>query len=453
MGVFDRLKRVGGYGLSSALPRALGFFLLPVYARLMSEADYGQWSLAELYATLAVTALFLGIPGATTRLAIRNESSRDISKTFLSMGTLSVLLCLAIGGVVALVAPEIGGVSTLLVFGSMASVGLLSLVQICLGLFQAEDRIGPYSLVSALQSLALAAFGVGALSLLSVGILGLVWGRAVAALIVVITGAVLLRRRLSASALDFALMRSALVFSAPLVVHQYSALALNAADRIIIDRLLGVEAVGVYAMAYAVGSAFSVLTSTTSLVVSPRYFRVAADSPAQARWLYEMAVSFLSATGLLTAMVLPIVFRYAFPGKFGEASDLLIWIIGGYMAHAGFSVLSMVALERGATKILASVTVVAALGNIGMNLILIPLWGVSGAAISTLFAFICEMVIVAFALRRWVPMRLHVLPMIALGVVSAGAFFPDLRWGWIPAFIVLVTVVVWRWRSRPIEAT
>lgn len=445
------VSHFGGYGFAATLPKALGLLFLPIYTRHLSETEYGIYALAELYAVVATTVLFAGVPAATTRLAMR-EGVEKVGKAFIAFGALVASSCFCLGLLLSSVSEDFQGINTNVIWGSLATLGLLGGTQIILGLQQALDRVRQYTMISVIQSLTLSSFALAGIVFTKDKLVGFVWGRALAALVAVSAGWLLLRRSLVNTKVDFGILRPTLVFALPLIVHQFSALALNAADRLILDLYLSPAEVGLYSVTYTVASAFSVLTATASLVLAPVYYRNARPNPDLSAWVLEAACCILSCLGLTATLVLPWVFVVFFPVEYSSSEGLIVWLVGGFMAHASFSLASIVALENNATRLLASTTIFAALANIILNFALVPEFGMIGAAISTLIAFLIEVSCVSFSLRdKFDPKTLRLL---ILGSLSCAliAVFPYLT---LPVFLAmggwLAIRARWLWRSKPLD--
>jgi len=62
--VFNSLN----YGLGDLMAQIIGFFLIPVYTRYLSPADYGIVELTSTLAAFAVPLMKFGLPGSVTRL-------------------------------------------------------------------------------------------------------------------------------------------------------------------------------------------------------------------------------------------------------------------------------------------------------------------------------------------------------------------------------------------------
>jgi O-antigen/teichoic acid export membrane protein len=179
---------------------------------------------------------------------------------------------------------------------------------------------------------------------------------------------------------------------------------LNAGDRLVIQRLLGPAEAGRYQIAYTVGNVAVLLLSMTSGAWAPQ---ITAVRDEVRRW----ALLGLARDGLLrllgpvlvgVTLAAPLLLRVAAPASFRPQELLGVVFL---VALAAFPVAvgsatgrALVTLGRG--KALAASAIVAAVVNLGLNLVLVPVWGLAGAAVATTASFTVQAVLHRLALPR-----------------------------------------------------
>jgi O-antigen/teichoic acid export membrane protein len=69
--VAKRVSQLGGetviYGIAGTISRFIGIFLIPLYTRAFSPADYGQIAILTAFVTLLSTFIVLGLDSASGR--------------------------------------------------------------------------------------------------------------------------------------------------------------------------------------------------------------------------------------------------------------------------------------------------------------------------------------------------------------------------------------------------
>jgi O-antigen/teichoic acid export membrane protein len=190
---------------------------------------------------------------------------------------------------------------------------------------------------------------------------------------------------------DRDLVRAGLRYGLPLVPAALGAFVLNAADRLMIQGELGEAAVARYQVAYNIGSLPMLILGALTTVWLPRFFAVEDEGQRRA----VLAASRAALQRLLAPVMVgmsvasPIVLQVWAPPEFRPVDLMLVTTIIIISAVPFTAVQSATRdlLTRSATKAVAWSTIIAALANIGLNLVLIPVWGISGAASATFLAY------------------------------------------------------------------
>jgi O-antigen/teichoic acid export membrane protein len=250
------------YGSGVLLQRVAGFLMLPLYTRRLERADYGLISIIDF--TVGLVALVVGLNLSEALIRIYNEKedadwqARTVGTTVIANGILAVagaaLLSFAAGSVGPLVFGT--AVPERLVTLAAATMALDAMATPCFTYLRLLDRSGTFVLVS-LGRLALAVgINVTWLGFLHGGITayfasGVVASGAQCAVLVAWTF-----RRVPAG-VSGAALRQLLRFSLPLVPASVCSLVLHRSSSWILARFGAREALGVFGVAYQLGSVVS----------------------------------------------------------------------------------------------------------------------------------------------------------------------------------------------------
>ena len=191
-----------------------------------------------------------------------------------------------------------------------------------------------------------------------------------------------------------ALTTPLLLFSVPLVAHQLVSFLLTAGDRFVIEHFIGIEEVGVYSLAYSFGAMIGIVTMVVSLVWTPRFFATVDEAPdrvAKNTMFLAAGTATACTAGMLAA---PWLLTTLSDAKFHNAAPLVPIIVGGYFYHSLFSLFCLPILHVGRTARLARVTVFAAIANMVLNMLLVPVLASTGAAGATMIAYMLEALLV-----------------------------------------------------------
>lgn len=173
----------------------------------------------------------------------------------------------------------------------------------------------------------------------------------------------------------------------PVVLHALLGLVIFNSDFFFLRLYRDSATVGFYAAAYALISFFLNVGNSYSLSLLPVIAR-AAEDPARQRQLYHGALAHVFAGTLPIAVGGTIVADRLIGTVFGVEYlpavlplQILCWTIPGAMFRG---VAQSVLIAHGRQDHLLTTTAWAAAGNLALNVALIPVWGMAGAAVATL---------------------------------------------------------------------
>jgi O-antigen/teichoic acid export membrane protein len=180
-------------------------------------------------------------------------------------------------------------------------------------------------------------------------------------------------------------------FGLPMVPQQLSGFILGVGDRVVVRHILGSAAVGRYSVAYNVGSLGFILLVLLTQAWQPRIYAVA-DRAARSSLL-------ASSRDMVNLLLIPVVCGLA------AAAPVVLWVwvpksfqpaeltpIVGIVAIGTFPFAQFVAnlralMSEGRTGRAAAASLVAAVVNIVLNIVMVPFLGIAGSAIATVLSY------------------------------------------------------------------
>jgi O-antigen/teichoic acid export membrane protein len=374
-----------------SLQLVAGTVVSPVLAHLLGVSDFGALASAQaIFQVVSVLAL-LGLDQA---LVLQHAEDGDAR---------AARGLVAVGLVVSFVATGAALVSVPLWAGAagfgpdhdLLLVVLLwtapsAAVQVMLALLLAEDRFRAFATTSIVSAVGGQVIGLTLLLTLGGGALTYAWGSVVSQTLAMLLGLVLTRPRLR-GLVDRGVTRRAIAFGVPLALASLAYFVLNAGDRIVLQRLLGPDAVGQYQVAYVVGSSVILMLSFTSNAWAPHFARMrdAVERTALAVRSRDEIYRLLNPVVLAITLVTPFAMPILVPASFDPTSlVVVVWVVAltAYPATAGGASGRLLTIERKAGTI-GVITAVAAAVNVGLNFLLVPLLGILGAAVATVIAY------------------------------------------------------------------
>jgi len=449
MALGGQLGRLGRhsliYGLGGLVQRVLAVLLLPVYTRYLSTSDYGiVETLVALTTVLAIT-LRLGISNAFFRFyydSAEPSYRRLVLRTSfwftMGMATLGLVAGLALSW----------DISALL-FGSSADAQVVAAAFVGLwaqmnyeqltALFRAEERSTAY-LAASLVNIGLT---IGATLLLVValdaGPLGVIVGSFTGTLLVY---AALLGYRREQLGLQFdrGLLREMNRFGLPLVPSAVFLWVTNFSDRFFLLKLADAGEVGLYSVAVRIASAIALLL--TAFRMAWPAFAYSIDDDREARGTYAFVLTYLvlvtSWVAATLALVSPWLVDWMAAPQFARSADVVGPLAFSVVAYAGYVVVVIGVGRARRTQFNWVVTGAAAAVNVALNLLLIPPFGMMGAAVATIVAYVTM-----FAGMTWWAQRIFPVPyqwrrvLTAVVVAIALVLVGKLAGGGLPVAIAL----------------
>ncbi|HET8872798.1 MAG TPA: oligosaccharide flippase family protein [Gaiellaceae bacterium] len=382
------------YGFGSLVSRFIAVLLLPVYTRYLSPSDYGLIETLIALSAVLTVLLAAGVKSAFFRFYFdepQGPGQRRVIRTSFWFTMASATAGLVAGLVLA--AP----ISDLLFDTSShanlvraAFVGLWASINYeqMTSLFRVEQRSGAY-LIATLINLGLT---VGAtlvlVAVLEKGPIGVIVGNFTGTLLVYF-GLLIYRREQLGVELDRSLLREMNRFGMPLVPSALFLWVLNFSDRFFLVKLAGPREVGLYSIGVRMASAIILLLAAFRTAWPAFAYSIQDDSEAKRAYSFVLTyiVLITSWMALGLGVLAPWLVRLLTTEQFYSAERVVAPLA---FAAAAFGAYIVVVIGIGRARKTRSnwlITGAAAVLNVILNLLLIPPYGMIGAAVATIGAY------------------------------------------------------------------
>lgn len=367
----------------------VSFLLVSLYTAKLTTDQYGSYDLIITIVTFLTPFITLTLEESMFRFLIDAKSKKE-EKSIITQTILTILITLAIACIVIFAVIKLFKINTTKLFiPYVIAVVLMALMN---ALVRGLGKIKLYSLSNFLLSIITIVLNVVFILGTNLKVDGLLLSVIIANLIMVLFLAIRtnLKKFIDIKYVNKKLMKEMLVYSIPLIPHSLSWTIINLSDRVIITSILGAGSNGIY----AVSNKFPTIINTVY-----NYFAIAwKESAAKAlheensgRYYNKIYTSLknivYSATIGVIALV-PFIFNILINGEYDEAYLYIpMLVFGVYFSNmASFYGGIFSAYKR--TKIIGTTTLVSAIINLAVDLILIKFIGIYAAAISTLISSI-----------------------------------------------------------------
>ena len=443
--MFQRLKALffhtAIYGVGDVATSLLNFLLLPVYTRYLTPTEYGVITLLIVLEAVSKILFRWGVDSAFLRLYYDCTDDRARQR----LTSTIFFFMLAANSVVVLAA--MGGASTLgeWLLGTREHTNLLRLV--LLNTFVISFFFLPYSLLRIQERskpAAVLAFSRSAAVLVSRLLLvvgaGLgVWGIVLADIIVsALFALVAAKWVLSLLRLTFsrAVIREALHFGLPRLPHGLAHNAIALSDRYLLSVFATVTDVGMYAIGATFSLALKLFLGAFGQAWGPFFLGVMKQP--QPEQIYRSVTTYVLAIEVLLVAGLSAVggdlIRLMTTPEFYDAAAVIPWIALGVLFQ-GFYQLTSVGLSiTKQTRYYPVATGLAAATSITANVVLIPRFGVLGAAWANALSYLVLATVALYFSQKFYPIPYEWARLARIASAAAVAYL-------VATMLVPVTVV------------
>jgi O-antigen/teichoic acid export membrane protein len=373
--------------------------------RWLGAAGLGSLAVINVTIALGVQIGSFGFPSANTYFISRNRN--DLGKvwanSFLFATVVGVVIAVLIVVSARLRPTAFGQVTPSLITIAAVSLPFQLMMLIGMNVFLAVGQISRFNITDALYQLALLVNALVALAVLRAGLPTLVSFNATLA---VVTGVIIVFtvRRIAkkidaeSSWFDLAIFRQMLRYGLKFHIAVVAAIVIVRADLLLVNHFRGATEAGVYAVA---GQMANLLMLFPAVIATLLFPRTSADPDPQAR--LTMRVTRHTAFILLLVCLVAVPFSFALPLIYGSAFEnstvqLLILLPGVYLFGIE-SVLVQHFTGSGLPLTVPLFWIAVVICNLVFNIIFIPTYGATAAAIVSSFTYALIFLLVAIYFR------------------------------------------------------
>jgi len=396
----------------------LGFIQLPILTKGLGANLYGTWSLINVTISLIVPFALLTFSVSIIRFLaaekdmgkIREDFLSACSIVFISGSAFSLLLFSLSDSMAAYIFKDVNSSSYI----KLASVLILlnSMHALPLAFFRMRRKIGLYTVLN----LSYNASQVGLIVLFV--LLGYKLTGAITAVIIngILFNVIILLiilKQIGFQSPRFSHMKSYLKWGVPLTPNSAILWIIHSSDRYMVSYFLGVAAAGIYSAAYTIGNYASFALMSLGTVLYPNVIKMydEGDLSEIRNYLkysvkYLMMVAIPSAFGL-SILAKPLLQILTTP-EFILGSTVVPFVAFGAVLFCFYQILIYIIHLVNKTYITVRLLTISAVSNIGLNLVLIPRMGITGAAIATLIAYSVLGVLTLLVTRGYLKFNLSI---------------------------------------------
>lgn len=432
----SRLKQLGKdsliYGIGGIFAKGVSFFLLPVYTRIFTPADYGTIEMLTVISSFLAAILVMGMDSAQSMYFFKHKEEGKAAQARIVSSILQWRLVW--GSVIVLAATLSAPLLNATLFNgklsweyfAIAFTGTLfaQIMSQSAEVMRLLYRPWGYIGITLSQSLLTAVLVLTTVLIFDQGIFGFFVGTAMASMAVALLGWFRIREYLTFDRLHVDWWPQLVHFGAPLVPAGLAMYFMNTADRWFVQYYHGEEALGLF----AVGAKFAMLMTLAVETFRKAWWPIAMDAlhshdgPETFRLIARLYMGLGTAAIVILTFLSPWLVKWLTAPAYHDA-----WPIVGILAWQalfyGFFLIASAGIWK-AEKTYLNLYLMsgAAIFGLLLNWVLVPNYGGIGAALSTsLTYFLWTAASLYISERCWhvgFILRLH-LSQIGIGISMA----------------------------------
>jgi O-antigen/teichoic acid export membrane protein len=420
------------YGIGGLVSRVIAVLLLPLYTHYLSTEDYGE--IETLLALTTVMGLLLraGITSAFFRFyfdAEDDDGRLSVLRTsfWFTMGgaTLGLVTLLIFADPISQLLFGTDGAANLVRAAGVSLWATVNYEQLT-ALFRVEERSVAFVVASLTNVFITIGSSLALVVVYDKGPIGVIVGNFTGTLVVYLSLLGYRREQLGLH-FDRQLLREMNRFGLPLVPTAVFLWVTNFSDRFFLAKLADVAEVGLYSVGVRVASAM-VLLLTAFRTAWPAFAYSIRDEN-EAKSTYAYVLSYLTVITAWVALALtlfsPWIVGLLAADKFAESSKVVGPLAFSTVSYGAYIVVAIGVGRSRRTQFNWIVTAAGAAVNFGLNILLIPSYGMMGAAIATVAAYTTMAVGMGWWAQRVYPVpyqwrRVTTAALVGVALAAAG---------------------------------
>lgn len=381
---------------SRFLTQGLVFFTAPIFTRIMSPSDYGQLSTYSSW--VSFISIFVGLQtDGSIGIARIKYSREDFDKFLSSIMSISFLSFIVFFSFTLIFRNQLGNI---LGFPSfiVPAIVVNSFFSYCVSFYSVRlihmkqvKKNAYISYVQAIVGTVLSIFfitrwqGEKYLARIAVDNIMVMVQGVIFIIIIYSKGKIFYNK----SYWDFCF-----AYTLPLILHGASGIVFTQSDRVMLKSMIGETETGIYSVVYTLALVINILWYSFNSIWAPYYYEYKKNEDNEN--IKKKSTNYMVVFTILTIgfmFLAPEVFKILAPENYWKGLYIIPLVAVAYYFNFIYAFPANYEFYNAKTKVIALGTTIAALINIALNYLLIPMFAGIGAAIATIISHISIFVI------------------------------------------------------------
>jgi len=432
-------KGAGVSFIGAFIGLGLGYLSRIIIARWLGAEDYGLISLGYAALMIGATLSLVGLPAGIQRYVSFYKGKGDkgrIKGTILGALKISVPMSLIVGSIFFFYAdwisihvfhsPELTPILKIFAIAIPFLVLTDNAIYATIGFQDVRYRVYVVDLFQNIFKL----LAIVALLVLGFGVMGAAWGWVLAIVLTPFLAFYFLEKRVfpifNAKVKAIFIDRELFTFSWPLIFTAVAGMVMGWMDTLMLGYFLSASAVGIYNVALPTARLITVVTKSIGILFIPVASELyARGKVGELESIYKVvtkwSLSFIFPIFLLMVLFSESIILIMFGTEYVEGATTLSILSFAFFISSVLGYAVYVLQTYGRTRIIMKGYFITAGVNFVLNLLLIPRYGINGAAIATGLSFSLMSIIYLFTvwqIGKMQPFRLNHLKPVAASIIS-----------------------------------
>ena len=376
--------------LCSFLQKGISTITTPIFTRLLSTAEYGQYNVFNSWLSIVTIFVTLNLSyGVYTQGLIKFEDERDVFSSSLQGLTLALV---AVWTLVYILFHDFCNHLFSLTTVQMLSMLVMIWATAVFGFWAAEQRVlykyqtlvAVTAIVSIAKPVVGIVFVIQAEDKVTARILGLVLVELVG-----YTGLFFQQIKHGKKLYSAKFWKYAVGFNLPLIPHYLSQTVLNSADRIMIKAMVGSEEAGIYSLAYSISLIMTLFNTALMQTISPWiYQKIKSKKAEEIAPIAYTTLLLIAVVNIVLIAFSPEAVAVFAPKEYYDAIYVIPPVAMSVFFMYSYDLFAKFAFYYEKTNFVMIASVTGAVLNVVLNYIFIGKFGYVAAGYTTLVCYI-----------------------------------------------------------------
>lgn len=403
------------------IQKGMAFLLLPLYTKILSPNEYGIVSLVTSIYAIYILIFSIALDDAVARYYFKYKSDKEKKKVVLGTFTLIALATSIIGTIILVIASSLFlepfaqkiDFFPYMILG-LVPVGCSSVYSIVQKLLIIEEKAIHYSINTLVFFIMNTGLSIEFIVVMGMGAEGMLLASAITYALFFIYCIIYLFSKMSFK-LDKNIAITGLKYGAILLPNRLASWGLTSLNKVVLGNFISTAALGIYYIAANFGSILTIVANSFSFALQPWIYKQLEKKEGgqnNIKILVKVVSVLFCLAGLAISLFSKEVLFLFIDNRYSDAIKIIpILVWGATTSSYGTLFVYILFYYERLTKFVSISTIFGASINIVLSLVLIPHYGIKGAAIAIAIADLLICLIKSYYSTIKANIRISFIPM------------------------------------------